>query len=419
VTRGIVICFILVAGTGALGIAHAKPVLTGQETVLWSFGGPPDGNHPSGNVLLGDSGEVYGTTSSGGSADLGTVYELKPKHGGGYIESITYSFQGVDGANPYAGLVKTGRYTAAGTTHVGGQYGFGTVFAVTHTATSTTEKVLYSFHDGAEDGAYPYAGLTVGPGGVLYGTTTNGGRNNCLGRCGTVFALTPSRAGYSERILYRFRGRADGYHPYAGVAIDANGALYGATYFGGTSDLGTVYKLTPTASGGYRESVIHAFAGGNDGAYPFAPPLVGSDGALIGTTIDGGPAADGTIYQLRPSPSGYAETIPCDFPNAYENGSNPVAAPAVLGPHVIVGTTSGGGATGNGTVFQLAHTSHGFQEFVWYYFGMVNPKDDGRVPQGGLTIDAAGDLFGITWRGGNDLLGTVYVVKQPPSLRQH
>jgi uncharacterized repeat protein (TIGR03803 family) len=417
-TRAIVICVALMAATGALGLAHGKPVLSGQETVLWSFGGPPDGNHPSGDVLLGDNGEVYGTTSSGGSAGLGTVYELKPKHGGGYTETIIYNFQGPDGANPYAGLVKIGKFTEAGTTRVGGQYGFGTVFAVTHTATSTKERVLYSFRDGAEDGAYPYAGLTVGPGGVLYGTTTNGGRNNCPGRCGTVFSLTPSRTGHSERILYRFRGGQDGYHPYAGVAMNANGTLFGSTYFGGTSDVGTAYELTPLASEVFRENVMHNFAGGDDGAYPFAPPLVASDGTLFGTTTNGGAAAKGTIYQLRPAPSGYTETITYAFSSGSPDGSSPVAAPSVYAPRVLVGTTEGGGEHSYGTVYRLARTTHGYQEFILYWFGSVNPSYDARDVRGGLTIDAAGDLFGSTWGGGKDLLGTVYVVKQPPSLRQ-
>jgi uncharacterized repeat protein (TIGR03803 family) len=293
------------------------------------------------------------------------------------------------------------------------------VFAVTHTATSTTEKVLYSFRDGAEDGAYPYAGVTVGPDGVLYGTTTNGGRNNCPGRCGTVFALTPSRTGHSERILYRFRGGQDGYHPYAGVAINTNGTLFGSTYFGGTSDLGIAYKLTPLGSGEFRESVMHSFAGGNDGAYPFAPPLVARDGELFGTTTHGGAATKGTIYELRPAPSGYTETITYDFSSGAADGSSPVAAPSVYGPRVLVGTTEGGGERNYGTVFQLAQTRHGYQEFILYWFGSVNPSYDARDVQGGLTIDAAGDLFGSTWGGGHDLLGTVYVVKEPPSLRQH
>jgi uncharacterized repeat protein (TIGR03803 family) len=408
----VIICLALVASAWSVALADGNAGGSGQETVLWSFGSGDDGNHPSGNLLLGESGELYGTTSAGGAGALGTVFELKPAPGGKYTESINYSFQGPDGANPYAGLVKIGALTAAGTTRGGGKYGFGTVFAVTHTPTGTAETVLYSFRDGPEDGAYPYAGLTVGPGGVLYGTTTNGGSNNCPGRCGAVFALTPSRTGYSERIVYRFRGGVDAYHPYAGLAIGAEGALYGATYYGGASDLGTIIKLTPTASGGFRESIIHSFAGGNDGAYPFAPPLVARDGSLYGTTIDGGSAARGVIFLLRPAASGYTETICWAFTSGSADGSAPVAAPIVERARVLVGTASGGSDLGYGMVYQLIRTTRGFQEYILYYFGRVNPKYDARDAQGGLVINAGGHLFGTTWGGGQNLLGTVYEITQ-------
>ena len=155
--------------------------------------------------------------------------------------------------------------------------GCGTVFKLTPSGASYIETVLYAFCTATCDsGAFPSAGLVFGKDGALYGTTPID-VDQCLDfhlydYCGTVFKLTRSGSRYTETTIYTFCAKAsceDGADPSAALIFDKQGALWGTTFYGGTSNLGTVFKLTPSGSG-YTESVLHSFTGGSDGAYPYA-----------------------------------------------------------------------------------------------------------------------------------------------------
>ncbi len=262
--RSLIAGVALLLGATANGLprSHAAPPHRHQsaETILYSFGAnTSDGLSPSGALLPGDRGAFFGTTVNGGTLGLGSVFELRPS-GSRYAESINFDFHGSDGAHPYAGLTKTGSRSGVGTTRDGGVYGFGTVFQMSRTKDGPSQRVLYNFR-GAKDGAHPYAGIVVAPQGQFFGTTASGGSNRCANGCGIVYRLTPTPSGYSENVVYRFRGGADGANPYAPLLRDKTGAFYGTTYSGGTSNAGTVFKLTPS-SRGYTESVLHSFAGG-------------------------------------------------------------------------------------------------------------------------------------------------------------
>jgi uncharacterized repeat protein (TIGR03803 family) len=216
--------------------AAKKPVLT----TLHKFkGGKHDGEYPYANIVVGSDGVLYGTTLYGGTYDAGTVYSLTPP------------------AAP------------------GGAW---------------TETVLYSFDDGGLYGA-----VAIGSGGVLYGTTWGGGNN------GTVFSLTPPASpggAWTESVLYQFTfGGSAGAGPYAGVVIDTNGVLYGATYDGGlfpqnicNSGCGAVFSLSPPASpgGAWTETTLHTFTGDStgyaDGATPAGGLVLCAGGVLYGTT---------------------------------------------------------------------------------------------------------------------------------------
>jgi uncharacterized repeat protein (TIGR03803 family) len=222
---------------------------SGQESVLHSFtGGFSDGGRPRGE-LIDDEGVLYGTTESGGSAVLGTVFSISPAG----VEKVLYSFQGrysgkyVDGNGPLSGLIRLNDMLY-GTTYGGGYGtcpdGCGTVYRV---STAGAEKLIYSFGDGS-DGAYPVASL-VGVHDVLYGTTLGGGGgSSCFlyGTCGTVYSVTTRGV---ESVLYRFAGHTDGSSPVAPLT-NANGNLYGATQYGGDRDIRghygfrTVFALT-------------------------------------------------------------------------------------------------------------------------------------------------------------------------------
>lgn len=274
---------------GAFGFGTVYEIsAAGVEKILHSFNGT-DGNAPYGSLVLVGS-NLYGTTYSGGASSLGTVFDVTLKG----TAKILYSFSGTDGSNPLAGLVrdpKTGNLY--GTTATGGTLNAGTVFELTPTG---TETVLYSFSPGP-GGYLPVAPLVRDPKtGDLYGTTYNGGASNfCSGGCGTVFELTPSG---TETVLYSFSG-PDGNNPQSGLVRDAKGNLYGQTYLGGPSGRGTVFEVTPAG----KEIILHGFTGGADGGIPVGGVLARDPktGNLYGTTGLGGANDYGVVYEITPS----------------------------------------------------------------------------------------------------------------------
>jgi uncharacterized repeat protein (TIGR03803 family) len=213
---------------------------------------------------------------------------------------VLHSFTGgSDGANPYASLIADKQGALYGTTHVGGSSGSGTVFKLTPPVNGQTawkETVLYSF--GGSDGAFPWAGLVADKQGALYGTTTAAGNAACDGGygCGTVFKLTPpvnGQTAWKETVLHTFAGGGDGATPFAGLIADQQGALYGTTEQGGSSNYGTVFKLTPPAKAQttWTETVLHSFSFSSsdlDGVYPTASLIAGEQGTLYGATPNGG-----------------------------------------------------------------------------------------------------------------------------------
>ena len=321
-------------GTNNLG-AIFKVTSTGAESVVYSFAAGTDGKHPvAGLVLDKKTGNLYGTTVYGGTTNNGTVFVFNPATG---VETVLYSFKGAvtDGANPYSSVVRAGT-TIFGTTMNGGAFGYGTVFKLTGKGKIT---ILHDFNSAFPtlDGSYPYAGLTLYKG-ILYGATTMGG----LGNLGTVFAISKTGA-YS--LLYSFKGGStDGQSPYAGVVFDPAGNLYGATYGGGVDNAGVVYIL---AAGG--EAVLHHFRRtGGDGINPYAS-LVRYKSNFYSTTTQGGTANGGTIYKITPTGT---ETVQHSFTGGAD-GFNPFS-PLLLGtPKAFYSTTNIGGTSSLGTVFKF------------------------------------------------------------------
>ncbi len=215
-------------GTSNLG-AVFKITKALKETVLYSFKGGADGEQPYADLIIDAKGNLYGTTTKGGSAGAGIVFKLS-KSG---TETVLYSFMASpDGAVPQAGLIMDTLGNLYGTTTFGGKSGFGTVFELTK---SRKESVLYNFTGGA-DGGYPYARLLRKANGNLYSTTYRGGAS---GR-GTVFEVS----GSIETVLHSF-DQNDGAYPTAGLIMDKKGNFYGTASQGGTSGPGVVFKLTP------------------------------------------------------------------------------------------------------------------------------------------------------------------------------
>lgn len=255
----------------------------GVETVIYAFGATAaDGISPQAGLMQAGDGNFYGTTTTGGSNNKGTVFEVSPAG----IETVLYSFgaTATDGVYPQAGVIQGGDGNFYGTTTNGGANNSGTVFKVTPAG---AETVLYSLGSTATDGVAPQGGLIQGSDGNFYGTTDFGGANNA----GTVFEVTPAGV---ESLLYSFGTVSnDGVSPQAALIQASDGNFYGTTASGGANDKGTVFQVTPAGV----ETVLNSFgAGSTDGTYPEAGLIQGSDGNLYGTTANGGAYSRGTVF---------------------------------------------------------------------------------------------------------------------------
>jgi hypothetical protein len=399
-------------------VAQAPPPVL---RTLYSFTGQNgDGSAPMTALVIGKNSALYGTTSAGGVAGAGSVFQLQPPAatGGAWTETVIYSFPstpGCCGISPN-GLTLGVNGAIYGTTYLGGSGG-GTVFELKPPAAAGeawTETVLYAFTGQDGDGASPgnyHTALVFANDGSLFGSTLFGGitTGSCapLG-CGTVFKLTRVDGAWKERVLYTFTGQnGDGAGP-EGVALGQNGVLYGVTFSGGISNLGTAFELAPPAEGGgaWTETVIHTFAGPpSDGYGPNTSVIVGQAGMLYGSTFGNQNQGPGLAFQLTPSGTGgtWVEDILFNFQTT-SYGPNGL----VLGAGgTLYGTEDGIGAGGAGTVFELRQPAAGREwgETILYSFTGGN---DGGAPWGPLVIGANGALYGTTSAGGTAGLGTVF-----------
>jgi uncharacterized repeat protein (TIGR03803 family) len=274
--------------------------------VLYSFGTRKnDGGEPYAGLVMDEAGNLYGAGARGGLHLGGTIFELT-WGSGGWSERMLHQFpsRAGDGGAVFAGLIMGPGGNLYGTTEAGGAHKAGTVYQIRHTARGWEENVLHSFPAFSNDGEVPGVGALVSDGsGNLYGTTSQGGSHICVDvGCGTLFELTPETNGqWKETILYDFVGNAKGNGPGAGVVMDKKGNLYGTTIYGGSSECGcgVVYELSPSANGKWKYTVLHAFIG-SDGAQPDANLILDSKGNLYGTTATGGAGGAGVAFELTP-----------------------------------------------------------------------------------------------------------------------
>jgi uncharacterized repeat protein (TIGR03803 family) len=307
----------------------------GVLTVLYAFTGGEDGAYPYGGLVQDVDGSFYGTTSQGGAANAGTIYRLTPFGNFG----VVYAFTGTtDGASPYAGLLRASDGSFYGTSAGGGVSGAGTIFRVW---TDGTFAVVYAF-TGADDGGSPYAGLVQGSDGNFYGTTYAGGSSGA----GTIFQLTPTGV---LTVRYSFTGGADGAYPYAGVVMATDASLFGVASQGAANGQGSIFRLELNGT----FAVIHSFAtDASDGAYPLGGLTQAADGSYFGTTVFGGAANVGTIFQF--SPDG-AYSVLYEFTGG-DDGGYPYASMMPAADGAYYGTTSSAGSQGGGTAFRLSTT---------------------------------------------------------------
>ena len=314
---------------------------SGAESVVYSFGnGKIDGSNPDATLILDGAGNLYGSTSFGGTYGLGTLFKISAS---GTVSAL-YAF-GSSGTDdiPNAGLIRDSAGNFYGTTYGGGTNGNGTVFEI---SAAGKETVLYSFGpSGGSDGQHPYAGLITDGAGNFFGTTYEGGTNNT----GTVFKLSASGA---ESMLYSFgpSGGTNAQFPHALLTMDGAGNFYGTTDTGGRNNTGAVFKVS--ASG--AESVLYSFGtiSGTDPRTPETALIMDGAGNLYGTTLDGGANKTGTVFEITASG---AESVLYSFGSTSgTDARNPHAGLIFDSAGNLYGTTEAGGTHDDGTVFKLS-----------------------------------------------------------------
>jgi uncharacterized repeat protein (TIGR03803 family) len=317
----------------------------GREQTLYVFPGGRRGDQPQTGVVFDKAGHLYGTTYYGGAYGWGTVFELKHSQND-WQQEVLYSFMGgSDGSNPTGNLLIDDAGNLYGTTLYGGtgagcqqgSYECGTVFEVVRSDQGWKHSVLYSFCPavGCSDGSAP-SGLSFDKAGNLYGTTGEGGGGCPSSGCGTVYELTRSNRGWTETVLHAFSQSGDGFSPGVGVTLDNLGNVYGTTSAGGTSDWGIVFELKRTKTQ-WTELVLYSFAPGYGGAN--GGLTLGAAGVIFGTT-------QGGVFELRRSHGRWNETM--YYP---AEGANPKLVLDKTG--ALYGTAILGGAWGNGFVFRM------------------------------------------------------------------
>jgi uncharacterized repeat protein (TIGR03803 family) len=342
-----------------------------------------DAAYPWATLVQGNDGNLYGTTQNGGNtactSGCGTVFEITPAG-----KLTTFSFDGTNGSQPYAGLVQTANGDFYGVTTSGGANDAGTVFKFTLKGGLTT---LYSFS--VDTGYGPIGGLVLASDGNFYGTTSSGGpaTGQCMpSGCGTIFKITPSG---KYTTMHNFNGIPDGGAPLATMTQAPNGTFYGtASALGNAGDYGTVFTMTPEG----KYTVVHQF-NNKDGAYPFGGLILGSDGNFYGQTDLGGASqygAFGTVYKM--TPSGKVTTL-----HSFEqtDGDNPISNLVQGTDGDFYGTASYGGKYPNyGTIFKI--TSSGKFTTLQNF-----DSTDGAYPYAGLIQSTNGEFYGATFAGGS------------------
>ena len=295
-----------------------------------------------------------------------------------------------------------------GTTVLGGDFGSGTVFKLSPAPTGWEHIVLYSFTGGA-DGGEPYKGVTIDPEGNLYGSAVTGGSGNCEGGCGVVYKLTNSGGKWIHTVLHAFTGGNDGSGPGARVTLDPSGSVYGMAPTGGAYGLGTIYKILQR-NGASDLQVLHAFTGGADGAAGSAGRMILRHGHLYGAVTAGGTYGSGVVFELSTRGDRALNFRTIYSFRGQPDGSFPYGALLFDGVGNIYGTTYYGGANGIGSVYQLSPRAIGeWDESVLYSF---QEGSDGNSPISNLVADGVGNLYGTTSEGG---LGRGTIFKLSPA----
>lgn len=317
--------------------------------------------------------------------------------------TVLHAFNGPDGSYPYSGVTIAANGNLYGVTSNGGTYQAGVAYQLKLIGSEWAFTSLYQFGRSG-DGAVPYASLTFGPDGALYGTTTLGGTGG-----GTVFNLKPpatvcktTRCPWLESTIWPFQFPGGAQPAYGALAFDQQGNAYGTTEYGGNNDKGAVYKLSRQGQI-WTETRLYSFGSSlSDGAWPLHNIVLDRAGNLYGTTSQGGANGGGTVFQLTASGSGWTETIIASFPT----GANPQAGLIIDAAGNLYGATTGLGANSTAEVFELSPSGNSWQMKTLYSFPSVAGFNLG--PYGNLVMGRDGSLYGATFSLGQQGDGNIF-----------
>ena len=412
-----------------LSIVFFAATSAAQQRILHSFNGN-DGLAPIGNLSGDPSDKLYGAAVQGGNSGCrddtcGTIFELKRRDDGHHWGfKVIHKFEPVpDGNDPAGGMAldSAGRLygvTASGGTGTGHDctifpnvdVGCGTIFELDPTGEGKwKETILHNFTEDGVDGSDPNAGPILDSHGNLFGTTYEGG----LYIGGTVWELSPGASGWTYKILYNFGAPGDASGPFLSrLALDADGNIYGTTYVGGAKDKGTVFKLTPAADGTWTETILHSFGFGTDAEFPYAGVTLDAAGNIYGTAhLGGGGGGQGIVYQLVPALDGtWTENILHVF--AGSDGADPQSTVTLDSDGNLYGTTVEGGAKFRGVVYKLSPQADGsWTEQTLLNFNGAN----GEGYNGSVVLDRHGNVYGTALDGPNSS-GLIYELRHSAIL---
>jgi len=389
-----------------------------------------DGNGPEAGLVSDAAGNLYGTTTGGGVAGAGTIFELTPDPTGTkWEEKVLYSFcketpaACTDGEGPFGPLIIDSAGNLYGATNIGGAVEGGVAFELERSGKRPHLKVLINFCGEFEDcGSEPRGGLTFAGAASgtpydgkspLFGVTPIGSESNH----GVVYEITPAGHGtWQETVVYTMCSQAacaDGSYPNGELLMDAAGNLYGVGQGGGTAGAGVVFELTPTGGSGWSYSVLHSFCSAcAEGSAPVGPLIADARGHLFGATQFGGANGQGSVYTLVPkgadSPINVLYSF-CSTANCTD-GQEPWSGPTLDDRGNLIGTASQGGSFNQsaGVIFSIK----GSKENVLHSFCEGENCGDGQNPMGSLISDPLGNLYGVTFAGGKGGGGTVFELKR-------
>ncbi|PYM12949.1 MAG: hypothetical protein DME18_10145, partial [Verrucomicrobia bacterium] len=372
---------------------------SGYEVLHHFDSGIGEGYRPEGTLIRANDGAFYGTTRKGGQGNIGSVYKLEPD-GSAFATLRSFSVCGGDGSETSSRLLAaTDRYLY-GTTLKGGAYEFGAIFKVRNDGSDY--RLLHSFGFDTRDGINPYEGLSEDSDGVLYGATRYGGGVDA----GTIFKLNKDGSGYN--VIHRSTGATGtGSLPTAGVIVGSDGKLYGRTLKGGITDGATIFRLNRDGSD-FTILYDSPVSGGNQ-FYAYSGLIEGSDSRLYGNSSGDGDHAAGTVFRLDKDGSGYR--VLHHFDTSGGDGNYPEGGVIEAGDGKLYGTTSYGGSFDSGVLFRIDKDGTGYS--ILHQFNSAT--NDAYYPVGDLHEGPGGTLFGVTYFGGADDSGTLYVINRDGS----